>query len=168
MSRAFIKEDADQGSVMVKQRPPLPGGVRNLVTPSGLEALRAELRELRREQEELAEAGGAPGSPAVRRLAAIREELPALEDRLLSAVLIEPPTGTATVEVGAVVTVVGASGTSSFRIVGVDEAEPLEGLIAFTAPAAQALLGRSAGESVTFEASGAQVTLTIRSVDYPD
>ena len=48
MSRAFVRDDADQERVLVPQRAPLPAGVPNLVTPSGLEALqigRASCRE---------------------------------------------------------------------------------------------------------------------------
>jgi transcription elongation factor GreA len=39
---------------------------------------------------------------------------------------------------------------SSFKVVGVDEADPFEGLVAFTAPAAAALLGRKVGDTVSF------------------
>lgn len=155
MSRAFIKEDADTEEVLVTIRPPLPDGVDNLVTPSGLAALQAELRALQAEAEELAaQPADQSGSPSVRRLAALEEEIPALEDRLRSAVLVPtPPAGTDKVQVGATVTVhdEGQDGKpSSFRIVGVDEADPLAGLVAFTAPVAAALLGQRVGATVTF------------------
>ncbi len=155
MSRAFIKEDADAEQVLVTARPPLPEGVENLVTPSGLAALEEELRLLKEEAAQLAALPSeASGSNAVRRLAAIDEELPALEDRLNSAVLVPtPPAGTDEVMVGATVTVQddGAAASSTFTIVGVDEADPLEGLVAFTAPVAQALLGQKVGSRVSFE-----------------
>ena len=159
MSRAFVKEDADAEQVLVTARPPLPEGVPNLVTPSGLAPLQAELEAIRAEAASLAAlAGESSGSNSVRRLAALDEEIPALEDRLRSAVLVPTPqVGTTQAEagvvVGATVTVQDAtpgSRPSSFVIVGVDEANPLEGLVAFTAPAAAALLGQKVGATISF------------------
>ncbi len=161
MSRAFIKEDADSDQVIVTARPPLPAGQPNLVTPAGLAALQAELAALREEAARLnADHESNSGSSAVRRLAALDEEIPALEDRLRSAVLVPTPkAGTTEVLLGAVVTVRETSpgaAPSTFAIVGVDEADPLEGLVAFTAPIAQALLGRSLGATVSFELGDGQ------------
>ena len=155
MSRAFIKEDADAEQVLVTARPPLPEGTQNLVTPTGLAALEAELATLRSEAASLtALPSDTSGSNAVRRLAALDEEIPALEDRLRSAVLVPtPPAGTSEVVLGATVVVqdeAPGSRPSSFKVVGVDEADLLEGLVAFTAPAAAALLGRKVGETIFF------------------
>lgn len=171
MSRAFIKEDADSDQVIITARPPLPAGQPNLVTPAGLAALNAELDSLREEATRLAaEQAGTPGSSAVRRLAALDEEIPALEDRLRSAVLVPtPPEGTTEVILGAVVTVretSAAAAASSFSIVGVDEANPLEGLVAFTAPIAQALLGQTVGSTVSYEVGGSRRTVVIEQVSY--
>ena len=172
MSRAFIKEDADAEQVLVTVRPPLPEGVANLVTPAGLAALEAELKALQSEAAKLAALSSeASGSNAVRRLAAIDEEIPELEDRLRSAVLVPtPPPGTDVVQLGATVTVEDAapsSRPSSFVIVGVDEADPLEGLVAFTAPVAQALLGKKVGASASFTTGdGLTKDVVITSVAY--
>jgi transcription elongation factor GreB len=172
MSRAFVKEDADTEQVMVTARPPLPAGVDNLVTPAGLAALEAELVALREESAHLAALPSeAAGSSTVRRLAALDEEIPALEDRLRGAVLVPtPPPGTNEVLLGATVTVKdqGAGGRpSSFRIVGVDEADPLEGLVAFTAPIAAALLGQKVGATVSFTTGDGQSrSLELTAVSY--
>ena len=172
MSRAFIKEDADTEEVLVTVRPPLPQGVDNLVTPSGLAALQAELKALQAEAAELAsQPSDQSGSPAVRRMAALDEEIPALEDRLRSAVLVPtPPAGTDAVQVGATVTVRDEGGDgrpSSFRIVGVDEADPLEGLVAFTAPVAGALLGQRVGATATFRTGdGVARSVVLEGVTY--
>lgn len=172
MSRAFVKEDADTAPVAVTVRPPLPPGVKNLVTESGLAALRAELRLLTDEEAELAATGEADaGSEALRRLAALGTEIPDLEHRLQTAVLVpKPPPGTAVVQVGAVVVTRDArsSKSSRFRIVGVDEADPLAGLVSFTAPISQALLGRSPGDRVTFDAGSGPREVTLEAVEYPD
>lgn len=172
MSRAFIKEDADAEQVLVTPRPPLPEGVDNLVTPAGLAALEAELLALRAEASELAALPSeASGSSAVRRLAALDEEIPALEDRLRSAVLVPTPVaGTQVVQLGATVTVKDTAPggqPNRFTIVGVDEADPLEGLVAFTAPVAAALLGQSVGATVSFRTGDGQAKgLELMAVSY--
>lgn len=170
MSRAFIKEDADAEDVIVTHRSPLPAGVQNLVTPAGLAALTAELEQLKAERGLLS--GSDSASEAVRRLAALDEEIPNLEDRLSSAVLVpDPAAGTTEVTLGAIVTIEHLSGafagqSNSLTIVGVDEADPLEGLVAFTAPIAQALLGRQLGDEVSFKAGNDEQSLVIVAVEY--
>jgi transcription elongation factor GreB len=170
MSRAFIKEDADAEGVLVTPRAPLPPGVQNLVTPAGLASLQAELAQLQEEAAGLArQPEEASGSVTVRRLAALDEEIPALEDRLRSAVLVKaPPLGSKVVQLGATVTVryLGSGRSSSFTIVGVDQADPLAGLVAFTAPVAQALLGSSVGDSQTFEAGEGPAEVLLEEVSY--
>ncbi len=173
MSRAFIKEDADADDVLVRARPPLPPGVQNLVTPAGLAALEEELRSLLAERHRLdAASDGSSGSPEVRRLAALDEEIPALEDRIQDAVLVPtPPAGTQEVQLGATVGVRYLGGAqagqeSSFAIVGVDEADPFEGLVAFTAPVAQALLGARPGTKVRFEAADGDQEVELLTVTY--
>jgi transcription elongation factor GreB len=170
MSRAFIKEDADAEGVLVTPRAPLPEGVQNLVTPAGLASLQAELSQLQQEAAALALLPEeASGSVTVRRLAALDEEIPALEDRLRSAVLVvPPPAGSSVVQLGATVTVryLGAGRSSSFTIVGVDQADPLQGLVAFTAPIAQALLGARVGDSQEFEAGDGPTTVLLEAVSY--
>jgi transcription elongation GreA/GreB family factor len=47
--------------------------------------------------------------------------------------------------------------TQAFRLVGEDEADATHGLISWTAPLAQALLGRKAGESVPFQGVEAEI-----------
>jgi transcription elongation factor GreB len=54
------------------------------------------------------------------------------------------------------------------QIVGVDEAEPSAGLVAFLAPLARALLGRRVGDLVTVRAPGGTEDLEIRAVAYDD
>lgn len=172
MSRAFIKEDADAEDVIVTHRPPLPAGVENLVTPAGLAALTAELEQLRAERSRLS--GSEAVTEAVRRLAALDVEIPQLEDRLSSAVLAPAPAaGTTTVLLGATVTIEQLSGAfkgqaNGLTIVGVDEADPLEGLVAFTAPVAQALLGQHLGDEVRFRAGNDEQHVLIIAVEYSE
>jgi transcription elongation factor GreB len=172
MSRAFVKDDADRESVVVTHRAPLPEGLPNLVTPAGMAALRREHEELRAERRALL--GNGEAQDAVRRLAALADEIDALEARLASAQVVQTPApGTTEVRVGATVTVrdVAASDgpagrTDRFTIVGVDEADPLEGKVAFTAPVAQASLGRHVGDEAMAEVGDATRRFRIEAVDY--
>ncbi len=147
MSRAFVKEDAAGDDVLVPPRAPLPVGVANLVTPRGLRLLRAERAALVSERAALESSSAAE---ATRELAAVTSRLEGLEARLLSAELVEPRSGAVDeVRLGRRVTLRSEGGrTLRFTLVGVDEADPAAGRIAFTAPTAAAVLGRSVGEQV--------------------
>jgi transcription elongation factor GreB len=141
VSRAFVKEDADDDPVVVPARAPLPDGVPNLVTPAGLAALErergaleADLDRARRDADPRAEAAAA-------------ERLEAVRARLASARVVEPPDAPAVADVGVVVALRREDGaTVRFHVVGVDEADPASGRVAFTAPVAAAALGKGVGE----------------------
>ena len=163
MSRAFVKDDAP-GRVLVPARPPLPEHAENLVTPAGLAALEAEEAALRTEMDVLlADATG----DAPQRLAVVREELAEVEARRACAVVVAPPDPPDdVVRVGATVTLVQDDGPLTVRITGVDEADPLEGRIAFTAPLAAAVLGLRVGDVATAEVGGAPRRVRIDAVTY--
>jgi len=162
MSKAFTSEEATL-ELVVPPRAPLPTGVPNYVTPRGLELLRAERRALEAERAEL-ERGPEEGRGAT--LAAWSVRLAELERRLASAQPIERTPGAGPVRFGSRVTVADESGEEkTIEIVGVDEADPEHGKIAFLAPLAKALLGREAGDSVDFATPGKQRTLEIVAID---
>ncbi|HEY2731381.1 MAG TPA: GreA/GreB family elongation factor [Polyangia bacterium] len=97
-------------------------------------------------------------------MAARRAEL---ELRIATAALAPPPSDRDEVRFGATVQVRGADGKArTISIVGVDEAGPAAGLVAFVAPLARALLGHRRGEVVTVRAPGGEEGLEILSVDY--
>src|SRR5688572_623326 len=158
MSKAFTSEEATL-EVVVPPRAPLPAGVPNYVTPRGLELLRAERRALEAERAEI-ERGPEEGRGAA--LAAWSVRLAELDRRLASAQRVEPVPGAASVRFGSRVTVADESGEEkTIEIVGVDEADPERGKIAFLAPLAKALLGHEAGDSVSVATPGKQRTLEI-------
>jgi transcription elongation factor GreB len=167
MSRAFVKEDAAGERPVVPPRAPLPEGVPNLVTASGLRALELERQALMVEREAL-EAGRDDDAERARALLVVHERLAELEARLASAVLAPPPTDPSRdVALGAGVRVRRADGRElRFRIVGVDEADPGRGAVAFTAPLAAAVLGRRLGDAVAGD--GATLGLTIVGLDYDE
>ncbi len=142
MSRAFVKEDADAEPVLVPARAPLPDGVPNLVTAEGLRALEGEASELEHDLERLR-----TGSDA-RAVAFATGRLDALRARLASAQVRPPPAPDADeVTFGSLVALRRSDGRSvRLRIVGVDEADPAVGKVAFVAPVAAAALGRHVGD----------------------
>lgn len=165
VSRAFVKDDADNERIMVPQRAPLPEGTTNFVTPSGHAALVRERDEIVEERLRLQ---GEPGesSERARRLTVLRGRLDDLEARIASARVVEaPPRRTEEVRFGSTVQVRTSAGEEiRFSIVGVDEADPLDGRVAFTAPTAAALLGHEVGDRVSVEVAGSVRELEILNV----
>ncbi|HEX3903537.1 MAG TPA: GreA/GreB family elongation factor [Polyangia bacterium] len=146
MSKAFTKDDRPDEPVVVRHRPSLPEGLPNYVTGRGLQSLRDEL---------------ATTEPGVRRSE--------LEQRIATAVLVAPPAQREEIRFGARVKMRDADGAlREVQIVGVDEADPATGLVAFLAPLARALLGRAPGDRVTVRAPGGAEELEVLAVDYDE
>lgn len=146
MSKAFTKEDRPDEPVVVRHRPSLPEGLPNYVTRRGLQRLRDLL---------------AATEPGARRAE--------LEQRIAIAVVAPPPADRDKIRFGARVKTRDAAGAPrEIQIVGVDEADPGQGLVAFVAPLARALLGRRAGDQVTVRAPGGADELEVLAVDYDE
>jgi len=162
MSKAFTKEDSAPDDVLVAPRAPLPAGVPNYVTPRGLELLRAERQAL-----EATRAALRGSTDATAKLAALAARVAELEQRLASAQCVEPPASGATVvRFGSHVTLLDPRGREQrYQIVGVDEAEPDSGKIAFLAPLARALLGAELGDRVRLQKPGGSEELELLSVE---
>jgi transcription elongation factor GreB len=163
VSRAFVKEDTE-GAPLVPRRAPLPEGTRNYVTPRGLRLLRAELDGL---LAELSAREGRSGSSASD-LLAVRARIAELEARLASAELVDPAQGALDiVRFGARVAVRFADGAErAYRIVGVDEANAAEGRLAFVAPLARALIGKRAGDVVSWRTPRGEDEVELLSLDF--
>lgn len=68
---------------------------------------------------------------------------------------------------GCTVTVENEEGeTRRYSIVGVDEYDPARGYVSWTSPVGRALLGRAAGELVSFATPGGKSELEILTVEY--
>jgi transcription elongation factor GreB len=163
MSRAFTKEDGAQLPFVVP-RAPLPAGVTNYVTPRGLAALRAERAAL-----EAARPAGDTDHQAVE-LAAHNARLAALDARIASALVVDPATlPHDEVRFSARVTLIGEHGSErSYRIVGIDEADPASGRITFVAPLARALMGKRVGDTVGLRSERGEEELEISGIAYDD
>lgn len=156
MSKAFTKDDGPDTAPVQRRRAPLPEGVPNYVTRRGLALLRDELAAL---DEPLAGA-----DPAERQARAARRA--ELDERIAAAVVAPAPSDPTEIRIGARVRLRGATGPRELQIVGVDEADPANHLVAFTAPLARALLGRRAGEAATARTPAGEETLEIEAVSY--
>ena len=132
MSRAFTKEGDQEAIPMVPLRAYLPDGVPNYVTKEGLAALNKELKSLEAERLKAGENYIMSNF--------IDAKMKLLISRISSAV----EANKRVVSFGAWVRYNGRV----VRIVGVDEADVNQGLIAFTSPIAKALTGKKAGDVI--------------------
>ncbi|MFI5314724.1 MAG: GreA/GreB family elongation factor [Myxococcota bacterium] len=164
MSKAFTDEEAGEDAPIVAPRAPLPAGVPNYVTARGLEMLREELAAL---SSELARANAIAGEKERgRALGALTQRRLELERRIATAEVVSPPSESVErVRFGVRVTVAGARGERSYRIVGVDEADPAQGAIAFVSPLARALLGRAVGDTVRWRSPRGDEELEVVGLD---
>lgn len=139
MSRAFVKE-----SDAVEELPEkLVSEHRNLVTPEGLAHIEAEVGRL---QADLAEAQRSGDRDAIQRAS---RDFRYWNQRLGSAEVQNPPTGSSVVSFGSLVTLERDDGRiQKFRLVGEDESNPAKGKISYTSPLAQALMEKSVGDVV--------------------
>ena len=144
MSKAFTKEDADEGPPAPVRRRGVPVPDPNFVTPAGAAAARAELDRLARE-----------GGDADR----IRE----LADHLATAQVVEPAERDV-VGLGAAVTVEDEAGKrTTYHLVGAIEAAPARGKLSWQTPIANALWGARAGDSIELPRG---VEVEIVAIDY--
>jgi transcription elongation factor GreB len=151
VSKAFTKDDAAPEPPVSRRRPPIPAGVPNYVTERGLRALRDELAEMDA-------AAHRPEGFAARRAE--------LEERIAGATPVPAPHDRGEIRFGARVEIEAGGNRREVQIVGVDEADPGLGLVAFTAPLARALLGRRVADIVSVQTPGGEEELRITSIRY--
>ena len=172
MSKAFTSEETPDNEIVVRPRAPLPPGVPNWVTPRGLQSLRSEENALDRERARLQQDAVDDESGRSRRLAVLSARIAELSERLANAQLVPvPDRAPETVRFGTTVTLRTISGARAgeqrrFQIVGVDEANPDDGRVAFTSPIARAILGRSIGDEAILRLPRGEEALEIVDIDY--
>jgi transcription elongation GreA/GreB family factor len=149
MSRAFVREsDEDPTALPERAVSPHP----NFVTPLGLADIEARVRALETERQ-----AARTGDDAALR-ARVERDLRYWSARRASARVVGPATVTKQVRFGMRVTLqLGGGARQAFRLVGEDEADAAQGLLSWMAPFAQALLGKEAGESVSYQGAEAQI-----------
>lgn len=169
MSKAFTREsDGESDELPLRPSSALPPGAKNLLTPSGVARLRAELGELVSEvRPELATS--TDDADRKRKLQQLDHRIEQIEESLRTAVIVPPPATDAErreVRFGATVTVRRAGGEVSYRIVGVDEIDLDRGWVSYLTPIAKALIGARLGERVRFRFPSGEEDLEILRIDY--
>ena len=154
MSRAFVSEEsAEAAASQVPERP--VSTAPNLVTPSGLAHIDAEVARL-----EAALAALDAEDPEHARMA---RDLRYWRARHTTAQLVPPAEGEPEeVAFGTSVTVRREGESVTYRIVGEDEADPAQGLLAYNSPLVVALTGAAVGDVV--ELGGGRPAVTVERI----
>ena len=151
MNKAFVNDD-DEGQIDVlpdREIPPHP----NLVTAEGLaqiEHMQADLSKQLAKAEE---------SEDLTAQAHIARDLRYWTARRSNAELVPMPKDKSKVAFGLRVTIERDDGRKqTFRIVGLDEADPEKGSISYVSPMAKALMGKAVGDVVHVGQADAEIT----------
>jgi transcription elongation factor GreB len=188
MSKAFTKEDAgleasgagglDEDAQ--DEANALPRGTKNYMTPAGAERLRTELKDLLHQQRpevvktvSWAASNGDRSENGdyiygKRRLREIDRRIRFLQRRLDAAEVVDPAQQKSDrILFGATVTLADEEGVQkTYRIVGIDEADPARGAISWISPLAKAVLNARAGEVIHFRSPRGEEELEILKVEY--
>lgn len=182
MNKAFVKESDRDEDDELPEAQALPAGVRNYMTPEGYERLRNELAHLMTvERPAVVQVVSWAASNGDRsengdylygkkRLREIDRRMRFLTKRLDIVEVVDPAAQPNRDQVffGATVVYLDKAGEErTVRIVGVDEAEPLEGKISWIAPVARALIKAKEGDTVLLRTPGGVDELEILEVRYP-
>jgi len=185
MNKAFVKEsdNDDDDDDLAPEAVSLPAGTKNYITVDGYKRLRAELAHLMTEERpsvvQVVSWAASNGDRSEngdylygkKRLREIDRRMRFLTKRLELAEVVDPATQPNRDQVffGATVVYSDQAG-EEFRvtIVGVDEAEPLEGRISWISPVARALLKAREGDTVTLKTPAGKNELDVLEVIYPE
>jgi transcription elongation factor GreB len=179
MSKAFVREDADPPEESL-EAPSLPAGGKNYISPAGFARLKEELRRLvEAERPEVVRTVAWAASNGDRsengdyiygkkRLREIDRRVRFLIKRLENAEVVNS-SGRDTDQVlfGAHVKVQGREGVREVTILGLDEVDPVRGIVSWVSPIARALLKAREGDTVTLHTPGGEEKLDILEVSYP-
>jgi transcription elongation factor GreB len=181
MSKAFTKEsDGDDDEDL--GLPALPTGARNYMTPAGYARLRAELFGLiddeRPKVVEIVHWAASNGDRSEngdyiygkKRLREIDRRIRFLTKRLEVAEVVDPAVhhGRDLVFFGATVTYAEASGTErTVTILGIDEADSLQGQVSWVSPIARTLLKAREGDELRLVTPAGVVDIEVLTVKYP-
>ncbi len=184
MNKAFVKEsDDDDDDDLGPEAVSLPAGTKNYMTKQGYQRLRAELAHLMNEERpsvvQVVSWAASNGDRSEngdylygkKRLREIDRRMRFLTKRLEKAEVVDPSQQPNKDQIffGATVVYSDKAG-EEFRvtIVGVDEAEPLQGRISWISPVARALLKAREGDTVTLRTPAGVDELDVLEVIYPE
>ncbi len=181
MSKAFTREtdSADDDDIGL---PALPAGTRNYITPAGYASLRNELLDLiDNERPKVVEVVHWAASNGYRsengdylsgkkRLPCINRRIRFLTKRLEIAEVTDPVLhhGNDQVFFGATVTYAEADGTErTVTIMGIDEADALQGQVSWVSPIARTLLKSRVGDGLKLVTPAGVIDIEVLDVQYP-
>jgi transcription elongation factor GreB len=182
MNKAFVKESDQDDEDDLPDPQVLPAGTRNYLTPQGYAALRDELVALMTvERPSVVQVVSWAASNGDRsengdylygkkRLREIDRRMRFLTKRLDIAEVVDPAAQPNRDQVffGATVSYLDRAGeTHTVTIVGVDEAEPLNGKISWVSPVARALTKSREGDTVVLRTPAGVDELEVIGVSYP-
>ncbi|TAM87152.1 MAG: transcription elongation factor GreB [Candidimonas sp.] len=185
MNKAFVKESDNDDDDDAAGTPPasLPAGVKNYITTLGYRRLRDELTHLMNEERpavvQVVSWAASNGDRSEngdyiygkKRLREIDRRMRFLTKRLEMAEVVDPAAQPNREQVffGATVVYSDKAGEEyRVTIVGVDEAEPLQGRISWISPVARALLKAREGDVVQLRTPAGLDELDVLEVHYPD
>ena len=163
MSKAFVKEDADDSGELPDEPATLPAGTKNYITPAGFRRMQDELKHLQTaERPRIVEivawaAGNGDRSEngdyiyGKQRLREIDRRCRFLSKRLEAAEIVDPARqqNLDRVFFGATVTYATAAGDErTITIVGIDEVDADNGRVSWISPIARALMKAQEGDVV--------------------
>lgn len=185
MSKAFTKETDsadDDGHDAALALPALPAGARNYITPTGYARLQAEWASLiDGERPQVVEAVHWAAKNGDRsengdyiygkkRLREIDRRLRFLTQRLEIAEVVDPSVhhGRDQVYFGATVTYADAAGSErTVTILGIDEADSLQGQVSWVSPIARTLLKAREGDELQLRTPSGVQSIEVLQVHYP-
>ncbi len=182
MNKAFVKEQDDVQDDDLPEAKALPVGTKNYLTPGGYASLRDELAHLMNEERpamvKIVSWAASNGDRSEngdylygkKRLREIDRRMRFLTKRLELAEVVDPAlqTNRGQVFFGATVLYANQEGQEQrVTIVGVDEAEPLQGRISWISPVARALTKAKLGDTVILRTPGGIEELDILEISYP-
>lgn len=162
MSRAFVNEDNQEEAPIIPPRAPLPEGSTNYVTPTGLHALQQERDVLIETIESLHKSEDSKEKRFQLQLE--KGKLRLLKERIATAHVLNPPDhDQSEVRFGSTISVRfdEENRQQTFQIVGVDEADIKKNKIAFTAPIAKVLNGKSVNDQALLQLGPKKRLMTI-------
>jgi len=159
VSRAFVKEG--DGAEELPERPVSERP--NYCTPAGYEALRRAHDELVSRREDLIRRR-VENAPEIRR---VERELRYYQARLSSAIVVpRPEGGGAEIRFGATIELEEAGARTRCAIVGEDEADFSAGKLSWCSPLAAALIGKKAGDELSWDSGEGERRARVISVAY--
>ncbi|MFZ9407322.1 MAG: transcription elongation factor GreB [Burkholderiaceae bacterium] len=180
MNKAFVRESDDEEEEIAEPQAAVTGE-RNYITPQGHARLKSELLQLLdQERPEVVRVVSWAASNGDRsengdylygkkRLREIDRRIRFLTRRLDKAEVVDPlnQVGNDQIFFGATVSYLQSDGIErTVRIVGVDEVDPLRGLISWISPVARALIKAREGDTVALNTPSGPLELEVLSVRY--